>query len=205
MPKQAFLRWTGAALMLGGFLTVVINAVLTPAMATDVPFTQTAASTVFLWRQSASAAAAAMLLFGSLGLYLAQDQRPGYFGGISFTLAFLGSALLLAWEWVDVFVLRELALRAPAALQTLEDEQQLTLYDLGALIPISIFATGWIALSVWTLQGRVLSRRAAAMVIAGFFLTPLLTAVLPGMWGGAVGSAVLGFGLMWLGYEVRKI
>jgi hypothetical protein len=79
MPKLAFLRWTGGALMLGGLLTVLINAALTLILPLDAPLTETAASSVFLWRQSASAAAAALLLFGSIGLYLRQAERTGYF------------------------------------------------------------------------------------------------------------------------------
>lgn len=204
MLNRAFIRWTGTALMLGGALTVLINAAFTPFLPLDAPLTQTATSAVFLWRQCGSAVAAALLLLGSVGLYLRQAERRGYFGGIAFLTAFLGSALLLAWEWVDVFVLRDLALRAPDGLRTLEAGKGLSLYDLGALIAISVFALGWIALAAWTLRGKVVSRPAAWLVIAGLFLTPLLTAVLPKMWGGVLGNAVLGSGWLWLGLEVRK-
>jgi len=113
---------------------------------------------VFLWRQSASALAAALLLFGSVGLYLRQVAWIGRTGTAAFLSAFFGSALLLAWEWVDVFVLRSLALHAPSALDTLEGVDALSLYDLGALIPVGLFAIGWLWFAAVTLRARLLRR-----------------------------------------------
>src|SRR4030095_11402985 len=143
MQRSAFVRWTGAALAAGGTLEALLNLALTPRMVNGAPFRQTASSAVFLWRQSLSALAVGLLLFGCIGLYLSQEQRDRWFGAVAFVATFVGSTLVVAWEWVDIFVLRELALRAPDALAALEDAKGINLYDLGAMIPISLYALGW--------------------------------------------------------------
>ena len=205
MPPQEFYRWTGFALVLAGVLTMLISIGLTPRLATaGASFTEAAASAVFLWRQGLSALAAALLLFGSVGLYLRQADRAGLFGAVAFVIAFLGTALLLAWEWVDVFVLRELALRAPAALTTLEEGEGLRLYDMGALIPVGTFALGWIALAVSTFRAWRSQRRAAVLLLSGFFAIPLLSATFGPVWGGILGNIFLCGGWILLGLAVRR-
>ena len=83
--------------------------------------------------------------------------------GSGVALAFLGGALFLAWEWVNVFVLRDLALRAPDALRTLEEAKGLNLYDFGAIIPLGLFTLGWIALAASTFRAWRALRRAAGL------------------------------------------
>src|SRR5262245_59766132 len=109
MSDSGFVRRTGIALSIGGALTILVNAVLTPAMHAHAPFVETAASPVFVWRQSASAIAVAFLLFGSLGLQVVQGNRVGKFGTVAFGMTFLGCALVLASEWAEVFVVHTLA------------------------------------------------------------------------------------------------
>ncbi|MFD0737940.1 hypothetical protein ACFQZQ_01370 [Lysobacter koreensis] len=205
MLPQSFFRWTGLALMLAGALTLLISIALTPLVAgADRPFVETAASSAFLWRQSLSALAAALLLFGSVGLYLLQANRAGRFGAVAFAMAFVGSALLLAWEWVDIFILHDLALRAPDALRVLDEQEGLHFYDLGALIPIGLFALGWIALAVSTIRVCRPHRRAAWLLVIGFFAVPMLSAAFGPLWGGALGNAVLCSGWILLGLAVSR-
>ena len=204
MPNAAFRRRAGSALVLAGALTFLINTGLTPFLPRHVPFAETAASSVFLWRQSASALAAALLLFGSVGLYLRHAERAGPFGAVAFAGAFLGSALLLATEWSEVFLVRDLALRAPEALKVLDSGKHPNIYDLGALIPLGVFTLGWIGLAASTLRtSTTMSRRAAGLVIAGFFTIPLLGALL-GLWGVVLGNGVLAAGWLGLGYDLRR-
>jgi hypothetical protein len=205
VQNSAFLRWTGAALAAGGALTLLINAALTPALPSHVSFAKTAASSVFLWRQGASALAAALLLLGSVGVHLRQAERAGRFGAIAFTVAFLGSALLLANEWGEVFLVRGLALRAPDALRALETGHGPSLYDLGALIALGTFTIGWVALAASALRAGVHSRRAAGLVIAGLLAIPLLGAALPGVWGAIIGNGILASGWLWLGYDLGRV
>jgi hypothetical protein len=197
-------RWSGRALAAGGALTFLINAGLTPFLPRGTPFVETAASVVFLWRQSLSAAAGVLILFGAVGLYLRQRGRAGRFGGVAFALAFLGSALLVAHEWTEVFLVRDLALRAPDALRSLEAPGRPGLYDIGAMTALGTFTAGWIALAVSTLRVTPSSRRGAWLVIAGFFAIPLLGAALPGAWGIVAGNAVLGAGWILLGADLLR-
>jgi hypothetical protein len=204
MQRSAFVRWTGAALAAGGTLEALLNLALTPRMVNGAPFQQTASSTIFLWRQSLSAVAVGLLLFGCIGLYLSQERRGRWFGAVAFVATFVGSTLVVAWEWVDIFVLRELALRAPDALATLEDAKGINLYDLGAIIPISLFTLGWLALAAWTWRVTPAMRTPAALVVVGILAIPLLSAALGPGWGGALGNAILGCGLCLLGLAVRR-
>lgn len=187
-----------------GSLTFLVNAVLTPLLPHHVSFDITAASPVFLWRQSASALAGALLLFGCVGLHLRQADHAGVFGTLAFFSAFLGSALLLAVEWNEIFIVRDLAVRAPGTLRILDAGSGVSLYDLGALIPFAVFVTGWLALAASTIRLGILSRTAAGLVMAGLFATPLLTAALPKSWGTILGNAILGAGWIGLGYDVRR-
>ncbi len=204
MARPGLVRWCGRALAAGGLLTFLLNATLTPLMVAKAPLEQTAASTIFLYRQSLAILVAALLLLGTIGLYSAQSERAGVFGGIAFVMALLGSALLLAWEWINVFLIRELALRAPAAVRTLETAKGFSMYDLGALIPITLFSIGWIVLEVSTLRAWKPGRRPAIAVIAGFFLIPILSAAFGVTWGGVAGNAILGFGWFFQGRAVAK-
>lgn len=204
MTNDSFLRSSGWALALGGALTFLINAVLTPFLPKNAVFSAVAVSPIFLWRQSSSALAAMLLLFGAVGLYLRQAKRGNWFGAAAFAMAFVGSALLVATEWNQVFDTRDLALRAPATLDALNSGRGMNLPDLGALIALVTFTVGWIALAAWTLHARIFPRLAAVLVIAGFFLIPVLHAVLPGSWGDGLGNGVLGAGWFWLGIALYR-
>jgi hypothetical protein len=199
------MRWANSALAAGGALTILVNIGLTPFVAAQGrPLTEIAVTTLFLWRQSLSAVVAALLLFGSVGLYLRQADRAGRFGALAFGTAFLGTALLLAWEWIGIFILRDLAQRAPDALRMLEEAKGLHLYDLGALIPVASFTLGWIALAASTLRVCRPLRRAAVLVIAGFFAIPLISAALGPIWGSALGNLILGSGWVLLGAQTAS-
>jgi hypothetical protein len=204
MTNPSFFRWTGAALIGGGLLTIIVNAGITPFLPQGVPFAETAASQAFLWRQGVSAIAAALLLFGCAGLYLRQAGGTGTFGGISFAVALLGTALVLATEWTQLFDIRDLALRAPATLTALDAAPGLSLSDLGAMIALASFTLGWIALAAATFRARILTRWAAALVIAGFFAIPILQAASHSHWGAIAGNIILSAGWIRLGADVRR-
>ncbi len=189
----------------GGLLEALLNLAFTPRIVSGAPFEQTAASMPFLWRQSLSAVAVMLLLFGCIGLYLAQEQRGKRFGAVAFVATFVGCTLVVAWEWVDIFVLRDLALKAPDALRTLEASKGINAYDLGAIIPISLFTLGWLALAAWTWRVTPALRTPAALVVVGFFAIPLLSAALGPGWGGTLGNVILGSGLFLLGLGVRRV
>ena len=199
------MSWTGAALAVGGVLVALINLVLTPRVMTGAPFEQTAATSTYLLRQSLSAFAVGLLLFGSIGVYLSYAERRKVFGGVAFVVAFVGSALVVAWEWVDIFVLHELALSAPETLAALESAPGVSLYDLGAIIPFSLFGLGWIALATWSWLVTRSFRTPASLIVVGLLSAPVLGAVMGPKWGAAIGNAIFGCGLCFLGLQVRWV
>src|SRR6516225_617361 len=172
MSASSTERWAGLALISAGVLNTVVNSVLTPLLPRGVPFAQTVASTVFVWRQSAAAGCAALLLFGSVGLYLRQSQKAGKLGAAAFALAFHGSALV-GVEWAQLFDVRDFAQRAPDTLNALNTKHGLSLSDIGGLVVLGTFSIGWLALAVATIWTRIPSRMAASMVVGGFFLIPI--------------------------------
>src|SRR5262245_57151141 len=95
VERSAFVYRTGTALAAGGALVLLLNLALTPLMVNSAPFEQTAASAVYLWRQSLSALAVGLLLFGCIGTYLSQQARGRRFGALAFVTAFVGSTLVV--------------------------------------------------------------------------------------------------------------
>jgi hypothetical protein len=205
IQRSSFVSWTGAALAAGGALVALINLVLTPRLVSSAPFEQTAASSIYVWRQSLSAVAVGLLLFGSIGFYLSYAERHRVHGAVAFVVAFVGSALVMAWEWVEVFVLHELALRAPETLAALENTKGLSLYDLGALIPFSLFALGWLAVASWSWRVTPAYRLPPTLIVLGIFSAPLLRTAIGPAWGGAISNAIFGCGLCLLGLQVNRV
>jgi len=197
-------KLSGIAIAAGGVFLIIVNAVFTPMLDLDAPFAEMAASQVFLWRLSLAALTVFLLMIGSPGLHRYQASRSGLFGKLAFGLAFLACALLFAHEWSQVFFIHSLALVAPDALQAMEDTEGMSALDLEGLIVLITFSVGWIAFAASMLAAKVFSRLGPALVIAGFFAIPLISAVTTIKIGGALGNAVLGSGFILLGRELFK-
>ena len=80
----------------------------------------------------------------------------------------------------------------------------MNIFDLEGLIVIVTFTLGWIAFAASMLLAKVFARLGPALIIAGFFAIPLLTAVTSLKLGGALGNTVLGLGFILLGRELFK-
>jgi hypothetical protein len=196
---RAFIRGCGISLMLGGALTLLINALITPF----VPLNQTAdvmVTNIFLVRQCASGFAAFFLLAGSIGLHLAQRPQSGWFGSLAFVVAFIGGGLLIAVEFADTFVLRALAQIAPQTADALDKSR---LLNTGFALAIGFFAAGWLLMSVTAWKTRLLPRWAASATLAGLFLISILQAAF-GVFGAVIGNAVFGVGLIGLGWALAS-
>jgi hypothetical protein len=196
---NGLIRGCGVALMCGGGLLILINSVLTPMMPYDYSEEVVRTTSIYLVRLSASGIDALLLLFGSLGVHLAQRKDSGAFGSAAFLAAFVGSCLLVAVEWSNVFVLRPFAQVAP---ETLDRVGESKLMMGGFSSSVGLFGLGWLmlALSVW--RTKVLDRWAAMAVVAGLVLTTAL-APLGVVWA-IFGSVVFGVGLAGLGRSVRR-
>lgn len=200
--SAAFAKWTGGALCLAAVLLVVINAGLTPRLPNG-EFSVIAASDIFLWRQCLAAAAAFLMTFGIVGVFAAQADRVSFFGRAAFFLALLGGTALFATEWAQIFVIRDIALSNAAAVDQVEDQAGLTLFDIGATAAFSLFALGWVLLAVSTMLARVFARWSAALVAVAFFVTPALGPF--GVWGAAAGSVLIAVGWIAIGVQLFRM
>lgn len=204
MTQSTFLRGCGFALIGAGALTILINAGLTPFLPQHTGLADAAASAVFPWRQGASGLAVLLLLFGCVGFYQSHANKAGWFGMAAFIVAFSGTAMALCIEWVETFLVSDLAFTAPDALHALDTRHGIHLYDIGALVALGTFAIGWIMLAASALHTG-LSRWGAWVVIAGFILNPLLGALTHGaMLALVVGACLPGVGWMMLGQDLRR-
>lgn len=201
MAGSAFQKWAGVCLCIAALLLVVINAGFTPRLPQGA-FSGLAASEVFLWRQCLAAAAALFMTIGLIGLFAAQSQRVSFFGHLAFFIAFTGGMALFATEWAQIFLLRDMALHNPDALDQLENAAGPTLFDIGAIAAFSVFALGWVLMSISMALARVFARWSALLVLAAFLVTPALGAF--GVWGAAAGSVAIGLGWFSLGVQLIR-
>ncbi|HYJ04620.1 MAG TPA: hypothetical protein VEX43_05770 [Chthoniobacterales bacterium] len=195
-----FIRSCGFALCFGGALTILINVVISPFMPANQDGAVVMLTDVYLLRQSASGVAALLLLAGSIGLHLAQRPASGWLGTIAFLFSFVGGCALFAVEFVDVFVLRAVAQIAPETVGPLDKSP---LMNVGFASAASLFALGWILLSITVWKTKILPRRAAQATLAGLFLIPILQGTL-GLVGAIVANLVFGGGLIGLGWALTK-
>lgn len=192
---NGFIRRCGRSLLFGGALTILINVIATPLLRRNQASTILASTDIFLIRQAASGVAALLLIFGCLGLHLAQRTTSGSFGAAAFLMSFIGGCFLFAVEWTNVFVLRALARSNPDAFRALDND---SLMNAGFVSALALFALGWLLLCVSLWRTGVLPRRGAVVTLAGLLAIPVLQATL-GLGGAIAGSVVLGLGLMELG------
>ena len=197
----------GIALVLAGLCFIITNAGISPFVNFEAPYSELLTSQLFLTRMIFAALTAFFLLFGAVGLILYQIQMGsakflGYFG---FWMSIAGSAFLLANEWHQIFILPEIAAINPDAIDRLNTSDNFGGYDLAAIIAITSFTVGWILFALSTLISKKIKPLGPALVIAGFFVLPLLSGILTPVWGGAIGSILLGLGFSLIGRELIKV
>jgi hypothetical protein len=197
---EGFYTVTGAALILGGLLTALINIFLTPQLDFGSSYAAMAGSSLFLIRFILAGIAALLVLIGCTGLYAQQAEKTGLFGLVAFLLTFIGMAALFANEWTSVFTIHEIAKSAPEALEALEES---ALFDAGAITALGLSVLGWLTFAGVTLWAGVLPRWASLSVLAGFIMVMALPA-LAGLWGAAVANTILGAGWMGLGWSIAR-
>jgi hypothetical protein len=153
-------------------------------------------SQVYLVRLSASLVSAVLLVFGSLGLHLAQRSVAGLLGTAAFLASFIGSCLVAAVEWSNVFVLRPVAQLSPSALQAINRSPLLIG---GTVAAVGLFSLGWLLVAASAWRARILPRWAAIATGVGMLLIPALGAAPFGIYGAIAGNVVFGAGLAGLG------
>lgn len=135
---------------------------------------------------------------------LKAGKEQGWFAGIAFKGAFLGSVFLLAHEWTQVFYVHDVAGIAPDALAALEGRDGMGVSDIGTLISLFFFTFGWLAFAAAMLRSGGFNKFGPILIIVGFFAMPMLSAALPQMWGLIVGNAILSAGWLSVGRDLFR-
>lgn len=198
---NGFLRGCGFALIFGGVLLILINVILTPSYMASFKQGEavTRVSGIYLLRISAALVDALLLLFGCIGLYLSQQSASGIFGMVAFLVTFVGTSLLFAVEWSNLFVLRAVAQTSPETLGALDKS---TLMTVGFASGAGIFMLGWLLLSVSIWLTNVFPRWASLSILAGLILIPILGVTPLGIVGQVIGNVGFGIGLIGFGYSM---
>lgn len=190
----------GSTFMAAAVAAAVTNAVFTPMLRKGEAFAITLVSPAFLGREISSAVCALCLLLGAALLWPEVPRS----GGTTFAvvLAITGSALLLATEWSQIFDMRDVASVAPQTIAALSSRRGLHASDLGAMIALLAFTTGWLAVAVVILRTRFVPARSGWLIIAGFVAIPLLQALTHNRTGAIAGNLILALGWFLLGRDL---
>jgi hypothetical protein len=148
VTTSSLIRWSGAALAIGGVSIAGFYAALTPF---GGPNGSTAADTsapAFLIGHGMHIFGGIFTLFGLVGLYLRYRQRTGTIAFVGFVLAFVGTSLFAGLGMIAEFVAPTLARRGtlPAAPELL-----------GPLVPLTFlpFLLGYLLLGVALMRSGV--------------------------------------------------
>ncbi len=200
---NGFIRGCGIALALGAVLLILINLILSPSYLRSSQQGEAIfrTSDIYLLRISAAVVDALLLLFGGLGLHLGQRSVSGRFGTVAFLVSFVGTILLFAVEWANLFVLRAVAQTSPETLSTLDKSSLMTA---GVASGAGLFVLGWLLLSVSIWRANVFPRWAALTALAGLISIPTLGATPLGLAGQIVGNVIFGVGLIGFAYSMAK-
>jgi hypothetical protein len=190
---------SGPALSAAGILLILINLVFTPRIDFDAAYSVMAASPMFLWRQMSATFVALLLIYGSLGLYLRCRVQPSRVIGLALAPVFVGGTLLMCLEWGQAFIVHDLATTVPDALETLESQRGMSMFDLSAAIAGLVFAIGWMTFSLALLVTRAVPRLGPSLVIAGFIGLPVLAPLIGFVVGQVAASMMIGVGWVLLG------
>ena len=200
MSTKDLSRWSGIACILAGLLMVLAILVHplkeTPEIILEQELRLVAAHWLSIFGKG-------FLLLGLPGLYVAQSERAGRFGLLSFLMLFFGTLFYAGFN-ISALSAPVLAAQAPAMLDAINAYPPVV--TLTVLLTIGFFL-GFIFFGIATLRARVLPRRIGILMIIGPPLTMvgalLGLLVFEALWIIAIlGVLALGLGLAWAGYSL---
>ena len=108
-----------------------------------------------------------LVLGGLVGLYARQSEEAGVLGVIGFSVAFLGTAMMVGAAWTQVFITPALA----EAIPSLFESGLLGWLALGFALTYLLLSLGWLLFGVATLVARVYPLPAAVLLIIGALIS----------------------------------
>lgn len=186
--------------MIAGISIIIVNA-YTLFLAIDTfSFDELARSDFFLWRQSLSLLSSFAFLISSFYLFNKISGKKIHL--ITFITCALGNSLLFTHEWTQIFFIRELAFNQPNSLLSIENQEGFSLLDISAICTLSLFVVGWI---VFLISHQIISKYSKIIIIAGFFLSPILASIMDAKIAALIGSLFIGVGFIKLYLDVNNI
>ena len=143
-----------------------------------------------------------LLLWALIGIYGPQSRAAGTFGLWAFVVVFLGTVLIAANTWAEVFVYPTLAQVAPNVWSgsVMEVSSYLAL---GLTLSFPLFGIGLILFGVATFRARVYPRWAAVLLIIGIPVTMFLDPT-AGTFQESIGQILWGFAVAALGWYALR-
>ena len=200
MSNKNLSRWSGIACILAGLLLALANLVHPASETPEIILAQELRLVTAHWLFTFSCG---FLLLGLPGLYVAQSERAGRFGLVSFLMVFFGT-LFFAVSNNHGFIAPVLAAGAPAMLDAINTYPPIV--TLNVLLTVGFFL-GFIFFGIVTLRARVLPPQSSILMIIGSPLyaigAVLSMLVFEGFWiVGILGALAIGLGLAWAGYSL---
>jgi hypothetical protein len=192
MSSSSLKRWSGLAAVVGGGLFAVLG-VAESLLFGNQPYSEAAATGVWMVVQGAYIVAAVLVNLGLVGLYLNQAQKAGTLGLIAFLVTFTGGIMAAGATWSEAFFGAWLVRAAPELL----DAEPAGIVVAGALLSFVLFALGWFLFGLVSLRAEVLPRGAAILLMIGAALFAVIGAMeLP------FATIIFGTALTWMGYRL---
>ena len=200
MSTKNLSRWSGIACILAGLLIAHANLIHPSRETPEIILEQESRLVAAHWLFTVSCG---FLLLGLPGLYLAQAEKAGRFGLMSFLMVFFGT-LFFAVSNNYGFIAPVLAAGAPVMLDAINAYPPVI--TLNVLLTVGFFL-GFIFFGIATLRARVLPGQAGILMIIGSPLNAagavLSILVFEGFWiVGILGGLALGLGLASAGYSL---
>jgi hypothetical protein len=198
----ALVRWSGLALVAGGLL-LALASTLHPSRETTA--TILTAEVRLVAAHVLFTLSSLLILLGLPGLYGVHSVRMGRIGLVGFLLALMGT-MLVAVSGNFGFIAPVLAAESPATIDAIN--AYLPEVALNAVAFVG-FVVGFVLFGVAMVNSTVLPRSSGLLVAVGAPLQLLGFAlgqfVAPALWAiGILGSAALGAGLGWPGYQLWR-
>jgi hypothetical protein len=202
MSSSRLIRLGGLAALVGFAVMGIIDAVYPFVFPDTVALSVQTVSDVWFVLHLLYIIAQLLALLGLIGLYTRQAEKTGVLGLIAVLIAFVGFALLFAWEWSETFIWPALAHAAPRFLDH-PDQNLVQALSASQTIHWLLIGVGLILFGVATLRARVLPRGAAVLVSLGMVVALVVNVVgVEVPFVAAVSGPLPTLGLAWMGYAV---
>lgn len=169
---SSYVQWGGLAAMLGPLLVLVANMygawrTYGPGPASEV---EAAMTTPFLVFGGFRLLGGILVIFGLIALYAYQIEATGRLGFVGFIIGMIGSILLTASAWFQLFVVPAMAAEVPAFTEAARAAEVGQLLTIGLIIPLLTQAIGWVIFGIATYSARVFPRWLAVTLTIGALL-----------------------------------